>query len=208
MQDENGLITFVNDRFLEISGYTQEEIIGHSLTKFLNNVHIECFKKRRTRRKKGNSDTYEGWGKRKDGQRILMSVLSSPIYDERGNFIESIAVLTNLTERRQVEKILNRSQKELHNLYRHLHSVREKESKRIAREIHDELGQNLTALKMELFWMVNKLSNSHKDQGLFLDKIKSMSKLIDVTIKCVQKIASELRPGILDDLGLVPAIEW
>lgn len=207
VQDENSIITYVNERFLEMSGYTKEEIIGYSPTKFLDEIQLEYFKRQRTRRKKGISNTCKMEGNRKNGQRVLMNVSSAPIYDE-DNSKGIIAMLTDVAEFRQIEKKLNRSQKELHNLYRHLHSIREKESKRIAREIHDELGQILTALKMDIFWLANKLSNSHKDQKLFLEKIKSMSKLIDVTIKTVQKIASDLRPGILDDLGLVPAIEW
>ena len=103
---------------------------------------------------------------------------------------------------------LKRSQEELRKLSRHLHFARERESKRIAREIHDELGQALTALKMELTWISKNLPLTHELHKLVSTKAKSMSSLVDSTIKKVQRIASELRPGVLDDLGLVPAIEW
>lgn len=106
------------------------------------------------------------------------------------------------------EEQLKRSQEELRKLSRHLHFVRERESKRIAREIHDELGQALTALKMELTWISKNLPLTHELHRLVSAKAKSMSSLVDSTIKKVQRIASELRPGVLDDLGLVPAIEW
>jgi signal transduction histidine kinase len=83
--------------------------------------------------------------------------------------------------------------------------VRERESTRIAREIHDELGQILTALKMDLSWLNKRLTNGQK---ALREKTKSMSKLTDMIIRAVQRISTELRPGILDDLGLIPAIEW
>lgn len=117
-------------------------------------------------------------------------------------------IISDITERYRAEKKLIKSQKELHNLYRNLQSIREKENKRIAREIHDELAQALTSLKIDLLWLSKKLSNNQKASLLFIEKIKSMSGLIDITIKTVQRISQELRPGLLDDLGLVPAIEW
>ena len=112
------------------------------------------------------------------------------------------------TSFRRFEEELKRSQDELRKLSHHLHFARERESKRIAREIHDELGQALTALKMELTWISNNLPLTHELHRLVSAKAKSMSSLVDSTIKKVQRIASELRPGVLDDLGLVPAIEW
>lgn len=117
-------------------------------------------------------------------------------------------IVSDITERHRAEKKLIKSQKELHNLYRNLQSIREKENKRIAREIHDELAQVLTSLKIDLLWLSKKLSNNQEASLLFIEKIKSMSGLIDITIKTVQRISQELRPGLLDDLGLVPAIEW
>lgn len=207
VQDQNGIITFVNDKFLEMSGYKQDEVIGHPPSELLNETHIEKFKNQITNIIRFIPDTYEVAWKRKDGQKVLMNVSSMLIHDEEGNFKESIAVLTDITNSRIAEESLKKSREELRNLYTHLHSIRERESKRISREIHDEVGQMLTALKMELFWLSDRFPSSIKDQKSFITKIKSMSKLVDETIKEVQKIASELRPGILDDLGLVPAIE-
>lgn len=94
---------------------------------------------------------------------------------------------------------------ELRNLSAHLQSVREVERKGIAREIHDELGQLLTALQMDLSDITIDLP---QDQKPLVEKTKSMSKLIDTCIQTVQRISSNLRPSILDDLGIVPAIEW
>jgi signal transduction histidine kinase len=100
---------------------------------------------------------------------------------------------------------LERSQEHLRRLSSHLQSAREAEQMRIAREIHDELGQTLTALKMDVAWLRRHLD---ADRGTLNDKVTSMTGLIDATVQTVRKITQELRPGILDDLGLLPALEW
>jgi PAS domain S-box-containing protein len=100
---------------------------------------------------------------------------------------------------------LERSREHLRRLSSHLQTAREDEQMRIAREIHDELGQTLTALKMDAAWLRRHLDAS---PATLEDKVASMSSLIDTTIQTVRKITQELRPGILDDLGLLPALEW
>jgi signal transduction histidine kinase len=110
-----------------------------------------------------------------------------------------------ITERKLTEEELKKSREQLRNLSAHLQFAREDERTKIAREVHDELGQKLTALKMDLSSVSNKLP---KDKKLLIEKTKSMSKLIDTTIETVQRITTELRPGLLDDLGLIAAIEW
>jgi two-component system sensor histidine kinase UhpB len=121
---------------------------------------------------------------------------------------KGVKVLGDITERRQVEEELKRSREQLRSFTRHLQSIREEDSKRIAREIHDELGQSLTALKMDLSWLASRFPEYIPDRKQLLEKIKAMATLIDKTIQTVQKISAELRPGLLDDLGLIPAIEW
>jgi signal transduction histidine kinase len=108
-------------------------------------------------------------------------------------------------ERRQGEEALRRSQEELRSLSAHLESVREEERTRLAREIHDELGQALTALKMDLSWLGKRLEPG---QPPIEEKIRSMDALVGETIRTVQRLSGELRPGLLDDLGLAAAIEW
>jgi signal transduction histidine kinase len=98
---------------------------------------------------------------------------------------------------------LRESEDKLRRLAAHLISVREEERAHIAREIHDELGQVLTGLKMEVTWLAKRL----REQPL-LEKTDSMCKLIDSTVQTVRKIATGLRPEMLDDMGLVAAIGW
>lgn len=110
-----------------------------------------------------------------------------------------------IAERKQAEQELRSSREQLRNLSAYLESVREEERTHIAREIHDELGQIMTALKMDLSWLSKRL---RKGQEPLLEKTQSMSKLVDMTVQTVQRISAELRPGLLDDLGLAAAIEW
>lgn len=98
---------------------------------------------------------------------------------------------------------LRESEDKLRRLAAHLISVREEERAHIAREIHDELGQVLTGIKMEVGWLAKRL----KEPAL-LEKTDSMSKLIDSTIQTVRKIATGLRPEMLDDMGLIAAVGW
>jgi len=118
---------------------------------------------------------------------------------------ETAKQLGTAIQKVRAEEELRSSREQLRNLSTYLQSVREEERTRIAQMIHDECGQELTALKIDLSWLGNKL---RKDQKSLLEKIKSMERHIDVTIQKTQRMSAELRPGVLDDLGLVAAIEW
>jgi len=108
-------------------------------------------------------------------------------------------------ERRQAEENLRKSHKQLRALSVYLQYVREDERIRISRQVHDELGQALTGLKMDLYWLANRLPKTLKAVQA---KTKAMSAHIDTTIQTVRRISTELRPGILDGLGFAPALEW
>jgi signal transduction histidine kinase len=108
-------------------------------------------------------------------------------------------------ERKTAQEKLRKSHEQLRALSVYLQYVREDERIRISRQVHDELGQALTGLKMDLYWMSTRLPKKAKAVH---EKIKLMSNNIDETIQTVRRISTELRPGILDDLGLVAALEW
>jgi len=113
-------------------------------------------------------------------------------------------------ERKRAERELKDSLDQVRVLSSHLQSAREEERARIAREIHDELGQSLTALKMDLAWLRRgvKRGSAAVSSDRLLEKIDSMNEIVDTTIGTVQRIATELRPAVLDTLGLVSALEW
>jgi PAS domain S-box-containing protein len=114
-------------------------------------------------------------------------------------------------ERIRAREELRLSRERLRALAARLQSIREEERKRIAREIHDEFGQALTGFKMDLAWMRNRLQGQDDvpaSRQALLDKIKTMGGLLDDNAGLIRKLCTELRPGVLDDLGLPAAIEW
>jgi PAS domain S-box-containing protein len=112
---------------------------------------------------------------------------------------------SDISERKKAEEQLNESYLQIRSLTEHLQNIREEEQTRIAREIHDVLGQQLTVMKINVNLLNGKVANSNEQVKV---KLQELSGLIDETIQTVRKISSELRPKLLDDLGLVAAMDW
>jgi PAS domain S-box-containing protein len=113
-------------------------------------------------------------------------------------------IASDLSEIKRAEQELRASSEQLRNLAAHLLSVREEERARISREVHDELGQSLTAVKMDLAWLAVRLPQRN---GPMLKRIRSTRQLADSIIQSIRRISTELRPAVLD-LGLAAAVEW
>ena len=141
-----------------------------------------------------------------DQTQQLNAELEQRINERTAQLGASNAQLKNeVAERQQAQRRLEESQTQLRQLSAHLQAAREEERTRIAREIHDELGQALTALKMDLSGLQRSLD---RQTPVIQEKLMSMFQVIDTTVQSVRRIATELRPGMLDDLGLAAAIEW
>ncbi len=130
--------------------------------------------------------------------------------DEVGKLARAFNVMNDQigeARRRLEQKITEREgmNEQLRDLTAHLQNIREEERMHIAREMHDELGQLLTAFNMDIAWLEKKLAGA--DDGI-KKKLQDMSKLIDDSVMFVRNLSSELRPSVLDDFGLVPALEW
>jgi len=141
---------------------------------------------------------------RKIGEREY-EVIAAALQDPDGER-SLISVLRDVTEQKLVEEELRSSREQLRELALHQESVREDERTGIARELHDELGQLLTALKMDLSWLKHHLSGLTADRAQ--EKLSEMVALAETSIVAVQRMSSQLRPGVLDDLGLAAALEW
>ena len=125
-----------------------------------------------------------------------------PVTGETGDVVERYGVIMDVTERRGAEEALQKSRDQLRALAARLQSVREEERTKVAREIHDELGQALTAIRISLSSWSRDLVTDKKQES------EPILKLVDETIQSVRRISTELRPAILDALGLVAAVEW
>jgi len=134
-----------------------------------------------------------------------LEIRAMPRFDNKKRITGVIHIVRDITFRKNAEEELVKTCKELRMLSTHLQSEREEERRRMACEIHDELAQRLTALKIDL----TRLGRQFPEGKISLiRKLKSMSEYIDSTISTVQKIVLELRPCLLDNLGLRDAIEW
>ncbi len=142
---------------------------------------------------------------RRDGTRFFVLVGAREVRDSEGNLRCYQAERVDITERKQAEEALKQSREQLRALASHWQTAQEKERARVAREVHDEFGQSLTALKIDLAWLAKRLP---PDEPVLANKVEDMIALVDSTIQIVRRVATELRPGLLDDLGLVAALEW
>ena len=203
LYDEKGKFIRWNKQLEIVTGYSTKEIASIHPTQF-----------------------FEGEEKKYIEQRIA-KVFSEGVSDAEADFIFKNgnskpyyfkAILINfegrpcllgtgidISDRKKAEKELNDSYKAIRKLTSHLQNVREEDRAHIAREIHDELGQQLTVLKMDVSW-INKRIGPTDD--VVKQKMNDLLNMLDETVKTVRRISSELRPSLLDDLGLTAAMEW
>jgi PAS domain S-box-containing protein len=149
--------------------------------------------------------TFEKRFCRKDGRVIWAHVTVSRLPAEDGVPVRFVGMVEDVTERKAAETELERHRVQLRGLAARLEAAREAERARIAREIHDELGQALTALKIDLLWLKKRIPESSPE---LVHKLDGMAAIIDSTAQGIQRVAAELRPSVLDELGLRAAIEW
>ena len=193
----------VNDIACKRLGYTRDEFLRLSPSAIVWQKNIDDFNLFSEKLLKEGHVIYDIVHRAKDKKLIPVEINSHLfLYNDK---LTSLSIARDITERKQAEQKLARSSRLLRELAVHLQSVREEERTLIAHEIHDELGQVLTALKISVSLLEKKLN---KNQTALKQKVNALADMIDSSVESVQKISSKLRPGILDELGLIAAIEW
>ena len=204
--DTSGKIQYANSKFTQLTGYEAREVIGKSpgilkSGKTLESEYRSLWKTILA----GGEWRGEFLNKRRSGELYWESGCISPLSDEYGNITHFIAIKEDVTARKETEQELLHSRQQLRTLNERIQIVREEERAHIAREVHDELGQNLSVMRLDVSWLRSRFGDLYPQ---FQEKTKELLQTIDDTINSIQRITSELRPGVLDKLGLIPAIEW
>ena len=184
------------------------DAVGGPLDRFIperfrtaHRAHVERFASTGATGRRMGSDMVL-YGLRADGEEFpIEAAISHARYGGKELFT---VVLRDVSARVKSVAELERSHNQLQELYRQMHEVREAERVRIARELHDELAQWLTALKMDTSWLAGRLA---PEDDKVREKFERMKGLVDSTVASVRRLAHDLRPAMLDDLGLVSAIE-
>jgi PAS domain S-box-containing protein len=141
----------------------------------------------------------------RDGRRVVVAGRWALQWGKRGQAPRVLVVNSDITERKRGEESLVLQKEQLRALAERLQSVREEDRKQVARDLHDQIGQILTAIKMDMTWMIRHLPESEVQ---VLARLRESTQSINDGVKAVRTICSGLRPGVLDDLGLAAAIEW
>jgi PAS domain S-box-containing protein len=206
--DEQQKIVLFNRAAEQVFRCRREEALGGALEQFLpqrfrsaHHGHVEHFGRTGvTSRRMGDVTTL--WAVRKDGEEfpIEASISQAGVAGHRYFTV----ILRDITLRKHAEDMLLSQQKELRELSARVLEAREEEKTNIARELHDELGQLLTALKMDLSWLRERLPADPQIAA----KANEMSAMLDQTVSSTRRISADLRPLMLDDLGLADAANW
>jgi PAS domain S-box-containing protein len=207
--DADETILIFNAAAEAMFGYLAQDALKMPLSQLIpqalragHHAHVQAFAKSGdTARKMGAKLVLKGL--RSDGEEFpLDASISRAVSNGK---VYMTVILRDLTKQVSAQNELERARKELRELSIASQTAREEEKSRISRELHDELGQNLTALKMDLSWL--QLHTS--DQAVAnLERIRAMQAVLDSTVVATRRIAADLRPMMLDDLGLKAALEW
>ena len=202
--DLSGKIEWVNNAFTRMTEYTFAEALGRGEAELLHGEQTDprVMARMEDADRRGELFQCEILSYTRSGTPFWREVMHQPLFNGNGNLTHYMSISRDVTERKDAYQKLVQSRREIQSFARQLNDVLEDERARIAREIHDEFGQQLAGLKMYLLALRGYLAEGGEAV------LESTMAAADNTIQSMRKFATELRPGILDTLGLTPSLEW
>ncbi len=206
----DGKFVFINPAGLKLLGAENyDQLLEKPITEIIHPDGLEKSLNRFQRMLSGESGLYPTRDKfiRLDGKVVDVEVIASLIvYNDKPSVQ---VIVTDITERKKAEREIFSSREQLRALNARIEKVQEEERINLSRELHDNLGQNLTGLKIDIAWLVKKIKGEITvDPEVLITKTDSMLVLIDGIISDIRRISADLRPNVLDYFGLIPSIEW
>ncbi len=203
IQDENGILTYVNDRLCVMLQSSPEDILGHPVSEFVDKENQKMFAEQMTGRREGKQDPYEITWTQRDGGKVTTIVSPGTIFDKNGRFRGSFGVITDITEQKKNEEVLREYGRQLRYLSSQLLTAQEEERKRISGELHDELAGSLASLKLQMGHMRKTLPEGGKEGQ---EEYDEMLREIDRIVENMRRLSRDLGPYVLEHFGLSVAL--
>lgn len=200
LYDRDGHIVDVNRQACETLGYSRDELIGKTPADFDPDVTPEIIAFRRARLAKGETIAFDARRRRKDGSTFPVEVRIRPF--EVDGHVYKLSLVHDITERTKTEEELRNYAQQLRDLSRRMIDVQEEERRHLARELHDEIGQILSAISVNLHALNGGFDAARRP------RLEESISIVDRAIQQVHDLSLDLRPSMLDDLGLVSTIRW
>jgi len=206
VEDAHGNLSYANERMSEMLGYPREEMIGRPTQDFVARSSLLLCQEQNDRRKRGEYAPYEIILVRKDGKKIFVRISPRPIFLADDAFGGSFAVVTDLSAQMRAEVELRESESELRLLSAQLLTAQEQERKRIACELHDGIGQSMSAMKFCVENALRLLRGGAVSKGIKI--LEGTVPKAQSAVEEVRRISMALRPSTLDDLGILATLGW
>ena len=204
--DPEEQFTFANPAAEGIFGVLPTGLLGHSLRKFTTPEQFGVIREQTRQRRLNEKGLYEIEISRPDGEKRSLLITTVPQFDSQGEFVGTFGVFRDITQRKRAEETLRRYAEQLRVLTARLANAEEGERRRLAQELHDRVGQNLTALSINLNIVRDLLSPELAVR--IGPRLEDSLELVSETMEHIRDVMAELRPPVLDDYGLLASLRW
>jgi len=204
LQDEKGLLTYANEKFCEMLGYSREELIGRPVMDLFDEANRLILEDEMDKSRRGERASYEIELLTESGRRVPTIISTSPVFDESGTFRGGIAAFTDVTSIKQAAEALRESEEQFRSLACRLLSAQEDERKRIAGELHRRIDASLSAVKFNLEALRKRIEKNE----VAPEALAGLISMIQDVMNESRRIIEDLRPAMLDDLGIAATTGW